>query len=179
MKRWFVDFWQRAGAWTPPNLHPYDNVARVFRHSDRFRRTGLEIVAQLLRVDTRLSDDDILFELSFYSGGIGVLDNLAITLPATTSLWSLVATRLKTCDPDAAAVDDTWKDDFLWLVKADECDRSPRNAAIRFVNAEKRDFQSQCEISSQIAFQRYSDVNDWVVLWGDDKVLNYRGYSQG
>jgi hypothetical protein len=67
------------------NLHPYDGVERRYRHTDAERDTGLAIVARLLRLPHISSSQVVGYDLSFYSGGIGVLDKLAITLQADRS----------------------------------------------------------------------------------------------
>jgi hypothetical protein len=65
------------------NLHPYDNIERRYRHTDIPNAEGLAVAARLLQLPEPLSGDEVFYDLSFFSGGIGVLDRLAISLPAS------------------------------------------------------------------------------------------------
>ena len=69
------------------NLHPYDNVERRYRHTDGTRGEGRDVVAQVLGLP-KPPAGELLFDLSFFSGRIGVLDRLAIAFPADPLLWS-------------------------------------------------------------------------------------------
>ncbi len=160
-------------------MHPYDGVERRFRHTDADRNTRLDLIAQLLHLPKPPAGDDVLYDLSFYSGGIGVLDNLAITLAADPAIWASVTTVLAARTPEEAVTDPGWADDFVWLLTGEEAQVSAREAAVQFINSERRDFQSACDATSRILFVDASDVNSWVALWGDDATLNYRSYDQG
>ena len=122
---------------------------------------------------------ELLYDLSFFSGGIGVLDREAITLPADSALWSSVASSLRGRTPEEAAADRSWGGELIWLLTGEKKVVPIRPAAIRFINQHRQAFQAECVPSSRIFFGRESDVNDWLVLWGDDARLNYLGYSQG
>jgi hypothetical protein len=160
------------------DLHPYDNVERRYRHTDGTRDEGRKVVAQVLGLPEPPAGE-LLFDMSFFSGGIGVLDRLAIALPADPALWSSVVKSLRCRTPEEASADESWLGDLLWLLTGDK-ERIPiRPAAARFINRERREFQTECVPTSRILFGYESDVNDWVVLWGDDARLNYLGYSQG
>lgn len=160
------------------DLHPYDNVERRFRHTDAARDEGRSVVARVLRVPEQPAGE-LLYDLSFFSGGIGVLDHLAITLPADPALWLRVASAQRGRTPEEAAADSSWAGALVWLLTGDEVEVPIRPAAVRFINQRRRDFQPECDPSSRILFGYESDVNDWSALWGDDTRLNYLGYSQG
>ena len=157
------------------DLHPYDGSEKQFRHSDPDRDAGLVVVAHLLRLPHPPSGDAVLYELSFYSGGIGILDRLAITLAADPTTWERVVEALRAKTPEDAANDPDWADDFLWLLGVEDALVSIREGAIAFINNERREFQSLCHIF----FVAGSNVNGWTVLWGDDTTFNYYGYDQG
>jgi hypothetical protein len=159
-------------------LHPYDNVERRFRHTDPARDDGRAAVARVLRIPAPPTGE-LLYDLSFFSGGIGVLDHLAITLPADPALWSNVTGSMHGRTPEEAAADRSWTGDLIWLLTAEEEEVPLRPAAVRFINQHRREFQAECVPSSRILFGHQSDVNDWIALWGDDTRLNYLGYSQG
>jgi hypothetical protein len=160
------------------DLHPYDNVERRFRHTDPARDEGRVVVARVLGLPEPPAGE-LLYDLSFFSGGIGVLDREAITLPADSALWSSVASSLRGRTPEEAATDRSWVRKLIWLLTDGEEEVPIRPAAVRFINQHRRAFQAECVPSSRILLGHESDVNDWVVLWGDDTRLNYLGYSQG
>jgi hypothetical protein len=161
------------------DLHPYDGVDRHYRHSDADPAAGLAIVARTLGLAETPSSEGLLYDLSIYSGGIGVLDRLAIAIPADPGLWGAVTAALTAREPEDAANDAEWAKDFLWLMHGNEPPSPVREAAMKFVNRERRSFQEQCTPGSRLLFQRHSDVNDWAVIWGTDARLNYLGFSQG
>ena len=160
------------------NLHPYDNVERRYRHTDGARGEGHDVVAQVLGLP-RPPAGELLFDLSFFSGGIGVLDRLAISMPADPVLWSRVATSLRCRTLEEACTEELWLEQLIWLLTGEQ-ERIPlRPAAAQFINRERRAFQPECVQTHRILFGHESDVNDWTALWGDDGRLNYLGYSQG
>jgi hypothetical protein len=159
-------------------LHPYDNVERRFRHTDPAGDEGRAVVGWLLCLQEPPASE-LLYDLSFFSGGIGVLDHLAITLPFDSALWLSVVSSLHGRTPEEAAADESWAGNLIWLLTGEEEEVPIRPAAVRFINQQRREFQAECVPSSRILFVHDSDVNDWVALWGDDTRLNYLGYSQG
>jgi hypothetical protein len=161
------------------NLHPYDGVERRFRHTDTEHEAGLAIVARLLGLPTLPPSHVILYDLSFYSGGIGVLDKLAITLRADQSIWASVSAALAARTPEQALHDPEWADDLAWLLFDDEQPAELGELAARFINQERRAFQTECHPASQILLAEGSGVNWWLALWGDDATLNYLSYDQG
>jgi hypothetical protein len=161
------------------DLHPYDGVDRRYRHTDTDPAMGLAIVAHILGLPRTPSSEGLLYDLSLYSGGIGVLDRLAIAIPADPGLWAGVTAVLNAREPEDAANDVGWAEDFLWLIHGAEQPSPIREAAMKFVNSERKPFQEECAQRSRLLFQSNSDVNDWAVIWGTDGQLNYLGYSQG
>lgn len=161
------------------DLHPYDGVERRFHHADADRDTGLDVVARVLHLPRPPPRERVFYDLSFYSGGIGVLDRLAITLPADPATWASVAAAIGAKSPEEASRDAGWADELLWLFASGEKPVPLREAAVRFINGERREFQSECLPASRILFADGSGVNWWVALWGDDTALNYLGYDQG
>ena len=160
-------------------LHQYDGVNRRFRHTDSDRETGLAIVAQLLYLPIPPSDDGVLYELSFSSGGMGILDTLAITLPADRTLWANLITAVGAKTPEDAITDLGWADDLVWLLSNEQEPLALREAAVQFINRTRCTFQAVCDTTHRILFADGSNVNTWSVLWGDDTRLNYCGYDQG
>lgn len=161
------------------DLHPYDGVERRFRHTDADHDTGLSVVARVLHLPEPPPRDGVFYDLSFYSGGIGVLDRLAITLPADRATWESVIAAIRAKPPEEASRDAGWADELLWLFAGEEKPAPLREAAARFINGERREFQSECLPASRILLADGSGVNYWEALWGDDATLNYLRYDQG
>ena len=161
------------------DFHLYDGIERRYRHTDLVQNVGLQAVAQLLDLPEPPARDVLLYDLSFHSGGWGVLDRLAITLSADPIIWESVIKTVKAMTPEEASTKESWVADLVWLFTGEELPVPLRPAAARFINFERYQFQSECHSSSRILFQLDSDVNEWVALWGDDAKLNYRAYSHG
>jgi len=161
------------------NLRPYDGVERRFKHSDVFGWRGRRIVATLLGLERPPRPKGLRYDLSFYSGGIGVYDRLAISLPADQSLWSTVLAALGGRTPEMLSADPEQREDFRWLIDYDADDMGIRCAAADFINAERVDFQPDCSMNEHLHFVAESDVNGWAALWGSDTMINYLGFRQG
>jgi hypothetical protein len=160
------------------DLHPYDNVERRFRHTDPVRDEGRAAAAWVLGL-AEPPAGEMLYDLSFFSGGTGVLDRLAVSLSADPALWSRAASSLRGRTPEEAAADRCRAGELVWLLTDEEAEIPIRPAAVRFINQHRKEFQAECVPSSRILFEYESNVNYWAVLWGDDARLNYLGYSQG
>lgn len=162
------------------DLHPYDGRERRFRHSDSLPNKGRTIAAQLLGLE-ELPDraNAVLYDLLIYSGGIGVLDQLAISLSASPAIWESVAAHLSARRVQDVCADPEWGSEFVWLISSSEHVEDANRAAIDFVNSERRAFQSECGPSDRLLFGEASNVNDWSCLWGEVGHLNYLGFSQG
>jgi hypothetical protein len=165
------------------DLHPYDGAERRFWHTDRDRTIGLDVIARLLP-SIGSSPNDLRYDLSFYSGGIGIIDRLAIALPVNPTVWQSVIAKLKAKTIADANQDAEWVADLallIWDIEEDD-ENEPSvveyEAAIKFVNSERREFQTLCTTLDKIYFTDGSNVNGWCVLWGNDRYLNYLAYQQ-
>jgi hypothetical protein len=158
---------------------PYDNKQYRYRHSDTDRREGLAKVASLLGLGAVSDENGLFYDLSFYSGGIGVDDHLAVTVPATAGVWMAVLDARPVKTPEEIAADPALAEDFLWLVRGDDTSSESRASAVAFINSEKREFQAECRASDKVLFSPESNVNDWFVLWGTEDVLHCLAFSQG
>ena len=155
------------------DLHPYDGVERRYRHTDADTAAGLAAVGKLLRWAGPLAG--LEYDVSFYSGGVGVLDKLAISFAVGTEGWGPFVRALEAVPVGELAGDE----DCLWLVRGDEETVAPEVAVVGFVNEQRKAFQPVCLATDRVFFQRWSNVNDWLVLWGDDSRLSYLAYSAG
>jgi hypothetical protein len=158
------------------NLHPYDGQERRFRDADG-DPAALVIVAQLLGAPAAPEGGRLRYDLSFYSGGTGVLDVLGLSFDTSPSDFERIARSLRAKSVGEAAAEPTWAEDFLWLIGAEE--RDPALAAVEFVNDHTLSVLEPCVDAASLFFVEHSDVNDWTALWYGSARLNYRGFSQG
>ena len=68
------------------DIPPYDNKEYRFRDEDSSTQAGRQRVAALLGLPNAPSPEGLRFDLSFFSGGIGVYDKHAIAMNASTDL---------------------------------------------------------------------------------------------
>jgi hypothetical protein len=161
------------------NLHLYDGTNRQYQHTDIQRDDGLAIVSKLLDLTTETCLANIFYDLSFYSGGMGTIDRLAITASIDLNIWADLTRVLAAKTPEEATEDPDWCEDFWWLIADEQESGLPRLASVRFINSKRYPFQAECHPKSHIFFENGSNVNDWIAIWGDDRQLNYLLYSQG
>jgi hypothetical protein len=163
------------------SIPPYDNTEYRYRHTDPDRGSGIARLAGLLGLPPAFDGRGARYDLSFFSGGIGVFDRCAATLPADDALWKavLAARPAKTPEDIAADPDPACAEGFLLLVRREDSARDVRTAAVAFINAERRDFQTECRGSDTVLFLPESDANSWFALWGTDTEMNIRSFDQG
>src|SRR5512138_2058320 len=97
-------------------LYRYDGKTHRFSHDDADPSAGRAHVARMLGLAE--SPPDARYELSFYSGGIGVLDQMAIAVPATPEVRAAAIARIAGVAPDDATGD--WRDELIWLLAGDD-----------------------------------------------------------
>lgn len=66
-------------------------------------------------------------------------------------------------------------EDFFWLLGIEKIDdkRNVVNDVIDFINSRKKEYQHACSKNSSIYFSKYSDVNSYTVVWGQENYLNF------
>jgi hypothetical protein len=156
------------------DLHPYDNRERRFRYDDDSRTRGRELVARILRLP--VAPTGARFDIAFFSGGVGVFDNVAIAIAASPDAAAAIATRLQFAPPGDFTGDDFA--DLEWLVGA--ADGTPFELALAgFVAEHRHAFQPDYVTGDPIWFETISGVNHWSVLWYSRGELAYLSYDQG
>jgi hypothetical protein len=158
------------------DLHPYDGGTRVFAHADADPSKGLAIVARVLGTPSA-SLVEPRYQLSFYSGGLGIEDRLAISVTGADALAAL-GKRLRLCTPEEAAADPNAREDFLWLVEDEDHPLPVAEAAARFLNERRASFQDVCTPTA-LWFDADSTVNAWTAVWLAEGRLHYLGFDQG
>jgi hypothetical protein len=156
------------------DLHPYDNKERRFHHDDAHRDEGLALVARILRLPS--APVAARYDMRFFSGGIGIIDHVAIELAADRDEALRIVAACGFVAPSAAA--DEWRGELEWLVGADE-DVPFDRALVDFIADNRRDFQPAYATGEPICFELDSNVNHWGVMWCAGGALAYLAYDQG
>lgn len=161
-------------------LHPYDGQTRRFRDDDGSDRPiALAVLARIFGVDAQALPPETRWDLSFYSGGIGILDNLAISLPVTHSELPEILSRLHMRDC-ATALGDEYIRWMLQIRDDENPDGEPVEIAVpRFVAEHRAAFQPQLASPSDLWIADGSGVNSWEVAWWVDGTLAYLAFDQG
>jgi hypothetical protein len=150
------------------DLHPYDGKERRFRHDDpgdpAFAR-GL--VQRLLRMP--IGAYALRYDLAFYSGGIGINDNLFISIEAAEA-W-----RAKLPDGFLLA-EEALARDIRWLIMSDE-DLAPDAALMTFIADHRAPFQAP--VREEMWIEATSDVNSWTVAYTYQGWLHWMSHDQG
>ncbi|HEY3808221.1 MAG TPA: hypothetical protein VGL61_36830 [Kofleriaceae bacterium] len=156
------------------DLHPYDNKERRFHHDDAQRDEGLALVARFLKLPS--APPAARYDMRFYSGGIGIIDHVAIAIAVDHAEALRIALACGYVAPSAASGD--WRADLEWLVGADE-GVAFSSALVTFIADGRREFQPAYATGGPIWFELESNVNHWGVIWHADGVLAHLAYDQG
>jgi hypothetical protein len=89
---------------------PYDGRTHLHRDGDADPTEGHAIVCRVLGLAT--TPDDVRYELELHSGGIGIVDRLAISFPAMPARIGAIVMKLS-----GGLRDD---EDLRWLLDVDE-----------------------------------------------------------
>jgi hypothetical protein len=160
-------------------MRPYDDRTLEYRHTDVDQVEGLRLVASYLALPHVPAGAGLRYEISLYSGGMGILDAVAITLAPGTAAAHEVAARLQLVTPEAAAGEQTWGEDFRWLLDNDEQPLPIRDASARFLDQKRRQFQPACRQRDPQWFAAESGVNSWGAVWEHDGAVSFLAFDQG
>jgi hypothetical protein len=144
-------------------MRPYDNREYRYRFDDDTRAEGLVRVAKLLRLP--IAPRAARFDLRLFSGGIGIVDQLAIAIPATRDEAVRIAATCGFVAPDPT--DDEW----LNLLADDEVPV--------FVAHHRSAFQPDFAAGDALWVEPDSGVNHWNMMWHAGDELAFLGYDQG
>ncbi|MDC3958353.1 hypothetical protein KEG38_31140 [Polyangium jinanense] len=162
------------------DLHPYDDIVRRFHHDDTdelLRARGLALVARLLRLPS-LPPLGLRYDMYFYSGGIGISDQIHISLPCTPTETNAIIARLGFATPEEAVADEAWRDDFEFLV-LDGNDTEPLHTAVAaFVEEHRAEFQPPPDEPMRTWFSRESGPNAWSLVYEREGVLSFLALEQ-
>ena len=158
-------------------MREYDGVEVRYRRPDADLDKSLQVVENLLGFAPDPQQLD--FDLSFWAGGAGVLDKLAISCNVSPEQWQTLKQKLDLYSPEEMVARDDCREDFIWLVADDgECSDILATSA-QFINDNKAAFQETCLESHAIYFSYMSDVNGWTAVWEQGGRINYAYFCQG
>lgn len=165
----------------PPlvDLHPYDGKERCFRHDVPHDPAVVRgVLARFLGVAPPVDLAGVRFDLSFYSGGIGVFDRLFVSIPVDTEARAkiLAHLRLVPCEEGLA------HEDVRWLLGVDNDEGvtlAADAACAAFIQNEKRPFQPAIASASALWVDPESSVNGWTVATHVDDALHVIAFEQG
>ena len=100
-------------------MRPYDGVEYRYHHVTTPPADGREVVARVPGLPEPPAGE-LLYDLSLYSGGIGVLDRLAISFPAASGLRARVAAKARGRTPEEASASEGWVPNLTWLLAGGE-----------------------------------------------------------
>lgn len=164
------------------DLHPYDGRVRRFRDSDEDPAAvarGRGLVAAQLSLPGPPPAAGLRYDLSFDSGGSGVLDRLYAAFPCAPAEAAAIAARA-----GFLAVTAPWPEEdrrsLEWLVHLEDLpDATLVDAVAAFVAEERVDFQPPPGDDTTVWAEPGSDVNHWCLLYATGGVLAYIAFDQG
>jgi hypothetical protein len=157
-------------------MRSYDGVDYRYTSDGPEKEKAAGIVANL--IGFRPGTDDLGYSLSFYAGGTGVDDRLAVRCQYQEMDWPVVTQRLRLVSLKEAD-DPEWVEELRWLVGAEDSTALLDQQCFRFINAQKHDFQDEASDQWEVFFTNESDVNSWCVVWRSSHHLNYLSFDQG
>lgn len=158
-------------------MREYDGIEVRYRRPAADLAKSLQLIENLLGFAPEPQQLD--FDLSFWAGGAGVYDKLAISCNATPEQWQILKQKCDLYFPEEMVVRDDCREDFIWLVADDEVCHDILAASAQFINDNKAPFQDECNTLQTIYFGYMSDVNCWTAVWGQGRRINYAYFCQG
>lgn len=158
-------------------MREYDGVEKRYRKSDLDLERNLTIIENL--IGFRPFVEQLDFDLSFYSGGIGMYDKLAIACIASRDQKEQTKKLLNLFTPEQAVAMKEWKEDFIWLIEGEDTCPDILAGAATFINENKAAFQDHCLPGHEMSFSYESNVNNWTAVWGNESRFNFATFSQG
>ncbi|PSB57337.1 hypothetical protein [Chamaesiphon polymorphus] len=155
----------------------------------RLLEQGKAIVLEILKLQSSIDISSIEYNLSFYSGGIGIIDKVFIKLSCDSTKASEIISSLKLVDISNDNLD--WElRDYLISRTIDEDSEEPddsveictlilNNKISRLVNEEKADFQDIASSEHFIYFGKGTGPNHGEIIYYLNGSLNYISYAYG
>jgi hypothetical protein len=152
------------------DLHPYDDEQRRFRHDDLGDQSAVRgLVERLLHLP--IGGHVLRYDLAFFSGGIGIIDDLFISIDAAEA-WRATPPDGFLRAEDALARDDCWPID-----DDEDQDVAPDAALQAFITDHRAPFQAPAY--DQVWIEADSDWNSWTVAYTYQRWLHWMSHDQG
>lgn len=158
-------------------MRDYDGVGHRYKNEDQNSEEAISVLTGILGFSPNTTS--LKYELNLYAGGIGIDDKLAFCFEASEQEIRSVAEKLGLITPLDALRDAGWGEDFAWLIDDDGRGDPVIDLSVKFINQNKKPFQSNCSESCSIYFSRESNVNTWTAVWICESTLNYLSFDQG
>jgi hypothetical protein len=170
-------------------LHDYQGIRHRFKDDDldpRLLERGQSIVVEILKLSNLIDVSLIGYDLSFYSGGMGIIDNLFMKLSCNSTKASEIISSLKLVDVANDNLDLDLRD-YLISIAIDEeseesvdiCTLIKYNKISQLVNEEKADFQDIASSEHFICFSESTSPNYGTIIYYLNGSLNYISYDYG
>jgi hypothetical protein len=170
-------------------LHDYQGIRHRFKDDDldpRLLERGQSIVVEILKLSNLIDVSLIGYDLSFYSGGMGIIDNLFMKLSCNSTKASEIISSLKLVDVANDNLDLDLRD-YLISIAIDEeseesvdiCTLIKHNKISQLVNEEKADFQDIASSEHFICFSESTNPNYGTIIYYLNGSLNYISYDYG
>jgi hypothetical protein len=166
----------------PDDLLPYDNKERRFRHDDADnakRARGLGLVARLLGLAAPPPAEGLRYDMRFFSGGIGVIEQIHIAFPCAPAEVDAIVARLRFVTPEAALADKAMRDDFEYVVIREEEPRPLGEAVAAFIEENRTEIQPRPDARARAWFSQETGPNAYSLVYEQDGELAFIAYNQG
>jgi hypothetical protein len=170
-------------------LHDYQGIRHRFKDDDldpRLLEQGQAIIIEILKLPSLMDVSPIKYDLSFYSGGMGIIDNLFIKLSCNSTKVSEIISSLKLADVANDNLDLDLRDYLIWRAIDEESEESVdictlirNNKISQLVNDEKADFQDIASSEHFICFSESTGPNYGTIIYYLNGSLNYISYDYG
>lgn len=171
-------------------LHDYQGIRHRFKDDDldpRLLERGQAIFIEILKLPNLIDVSLIRYDLSFYSGGMGIIDNIFIKLSCNSSKAFEIISSLKLVDVANDNIDLELREYLISRTideeesedSVDICTLINNNKISQLVNEEKAEFQDIASSDSFICFSEDFSPNYGTIIYYLNGSLNYISYDYG
>lgn len=158
-------------------MREYDGIDYRYKTGEKQSADALKIIAGVLGFEPEKSG--LEYDMNLYAGGTGVDDRLAFRTTLTDIKIDTAVKNLGLITPKEAISDPAWGEDFAWLLGDESAASRVQDLSIRFINQNRKPFQSECSEGCRVLFAVESNVNTWAAAWISNDVFNYLSFDQG
>ena len=171
-------------------LHDYQGIRYHFKDDDldpRLLERGQAIIIETLKLPSLIDVSPIEYDLSFYSGGMGIIDNVFMKLSCNSTKVSEIISSLKLVNVANDNLDLDLRDYLIWDTtdgeeledSVDICTLIENNKISQLINEQKADFQDMACVDTSIYFDENTGSNNGKIVYYLNGNLNYIFYDYG